>query len=100
MALTPQSFNRTGGRTPPGIEIRPAEEQLAASARLLGGDRPLGREPSDAVATDAEVFSCAPGVEPLVSMLLSRRRETRRDTLGNQLRESPDQIVERLGGRI
>ena len=33
-------------------------------------------------------------------MLLSRRRETRRDTLGNQLRESPDQIAERLGGRI
>ena len=57
----------TATRLTPLVESRPTEEQLAASAVLLGGNRPCSREPPKRVSMETQVLRGLAGVKPLVS---------------------------------
>src|SRR2546423_1554724 len=54
--------------TPPGVQVRPAEEQLATCACPLGRDRSLSGQTTNAVAVNSEVRGGTPRVEPIVGV--------------------------------
>ena len=62
----PDADQRRRPSTPPRVQIRPAEEQLATGAGLLGRDRSLSGQATKAVAVDAEVLGGTARVKPLV----------------------------------
>jgi hypothetical protein len=69
--------------TPPGVQIRSTEEQLATGACLLGGDHSLSSEAAEAVAVDSEVLGGTARVEPIVGDSLLPR-ETVGDLRGDE----------------
>jgi hypothetical protein len=78
----------------PRIQIRPAEEELAARTCLLGGDHALRSETTQAVAMDAEVLGCARRVQPLIRSIAAWFREESGDLRRHQIRQLPEQLVE------
>jgi hypothetical protein len=87
MTSPSQRLDGTSGGRPPLVEIGAAEVQLAPGPSLLGRNRAFGRQPADAVATDAEVIGRTTSVEPLVGTLPLRRREASSDAISDQLDE-------------
>ena len=62
----PDADHRRRPSTPPDVQVRPAEEQLATGAWLLGRDRSLSGQATKAVAVDSEVLGGTTRVEPIV----------------------------------
>jgi hypothetical protein len=55
--------------SPPGVEIRAPEVELATRTVLLGRDRPLGSELAQRVSVQAEVVGCGTGVESIIVLI-------------------------------
>src|SRR5947208_16169113 len=66
IVAAPDAGQRCWPSTPPGVQIRPAEEQLATDACLLRRDCSLSSQATKAVAVDSEVLRGTARVKPLV----------------------------------
>lgn len=82
---------------PPGVEICPAEEQLATGACLFGRDRSLGSQATEAVAVDSEVLGGIARIEPGVDGVGLRRGKTRGELVGDEVGQLTEQVVEKAG---
>ncbi len=84
----------TATRLTPLIESRATEEELAATAVLLGGNRPRSREPPKRVAMHAQVVSRLTGIEPLVcpigAVVLEASNDRRRQTIDKTVDQQVD----------
>ena len=74
----------------PLVESRATEEQLAASAVLLGGS-PRSREPPERVPMKTQVLRRLRGVEPLVSLIGTAVLEARDDCCRHTIDEMVDE---------
>jgi len=79
--------NTATGLTPV-VESRAPEEQLAASAVLLRGDRPRSRKPPERVPMEPEVLRRLSRVKPLVSLIPTAVLEARNDCCRHTLDET------------
>ena len=75
------------------VQIRATEVQLAPGTRLLGGDRALGSQPAQAVATDPEILGGAAGVEPVICALAGRRPEPRSHAVGDKVSQLQQKLI-------
>ena len=75
----------------PLVESRATEEQLAASAVLLGRDHPRSREPPERVPMKTQVLRRLRGVEPLVSLIGTAVLEARDDCCRHTIDEMVDE---------
>jgi len=78
----------------PFVESRATEEQLAASAVLLGGDRPRSREPPKRVPMQTQVLRRVSRVKPLVSPIDVVVLEASNDCRRHSINETVDQHVD------
>src|SRR5262249_18662092 len=79
--------------SPPLVEIRAAEEQLAARSILLSRDSPLGCQLPKRVAMDPEVLGRAPRIEPFVLVTGTNACELGSNGRRDPLRDGADQGV-------